>query len=270
MITLLTDFGLSDPYAGIMKGVIGTIDPAAVIVDLTHDIPARDVQGAAYALFPAFSYFPKGSIHVVVVDPGVGGARKILALAAGGHVFLAPDNGVLTLIFQNDAVESLFSVENVRYFRQPVSRTFHGRDIFAPVAAHLHKGLRLEKLGPPVAAADCVLLDLPRPRTIPGREIRGAVVRVDRFGNLITNIRDSHVAETFAGSAPRFLTVTVRNRAIRGLSGTYGDAPAEQLLALCGSSGWIEIAVSQGSAAAFCGAGAGTPVVMTVAPDGNP
>lgn len=262
MITLLTDFGLSDPYAGIMKGVILSVNPAAVIVDLTHDIPPQDMGAAAYAISSAFSYFPAGTIPVMVVDPGVGGERKILAAIAAGHVFLAPDNGVLTLILKSYSVDRIFLVENSRYFRHPISRTFHGRDVFAPVAGHLSNGLSPASLGPEIDPDRCVMLDLPCPCMIPDREIAGCVTQVDRFGNLITNIGQSQVALTFGKIDPRVLKIFVGGFTITGLSFAYQDAPAEALLALPGSAGWIEIAVNGGSAAKVCAAAMGSPVVI--------
>jgi S-adenosylmethionine hydrolase len=262
VITLLTDFGLADPYAGIMKGVILSANPDAVIVDLTHDIPPQDIMAAAYAIDSAFRYFPAGTIHIMVVDPGVGGERKILAAIAAGHVFLAPDNGVLTLILKSGAVDRIFQVENSRYFLHPVSRTFHGRDVFAPVAGHLSNGLSPAALGPETDPGRGMMLGLPLPRVTPGREIAGCVTRVDRFGNLITNIEQSQVAATFGKTDPRGLKIAVGGSIITGLSGAYRDAPSGALLVLFGSAGWMEIAVNGGSAAEVCAAAVGSPVVI--------
>lgn len=263
MISLITDFGLKDSYAGIMKGVILTVDPAAVIVDLTHGIPPQDIAAAAYTIRSAFHFFPEGTIHVLVVDPGVGGDRRVLAASAAGHVFLAPDNGALTLILKSCPIDGVFGVENSRYFRHPVSRTFHGRDIFAPVAGHLSVGLAVDQLGPRIAAGQWVTIDLPEPRLIPGREIVGEVIRVDHFGNLITNIEYAMVAAAFGTTDPRLLKITGGDCHIAGISGAYRDAASGALLALVGSTGMIEISVNGGNAAKIFKIGPGDPVVIT-------
>jgi len=260
VITLLTDFGLADPYAGIMKGVILSVNPSAVIVDLTHDIPPQDIAVAAYVIDSAFRYFPAGTIHVVVVDPGVGGERGIIAASAAGQLFLAPDNGALTLILKSCPVDGVFLVENSRYFRHPVSRAFHGRDIFAPVAGHLSAGLAPDQLGPRITTGQWVTLDMPIPHVSTDREIAGEVVRVDRFGNLITNIDQPLIHATFGDTDPRALKIAVGGFVVIGLSGVYRDAPSGALVALVGSTGLIEIAVNRGSAADVCKASTGSRI----------
>lgn len=260
MITLLTDFGTSDPYVGIMKGAILSVDPSAVIVDLTHDIAPQDIAGAADCIDSAYPYFPTGSIHLVVVDPGVGSHRAIIAVSAGGHVFLAPDNGVLSRILSSGQPKTITLVENDKYFRQPVSQTFHGRDIFAPVAGHLNKGLPVGCLGPEITADKLIRLDLPKPRVSENRDIAGQVIRIDRFGNLITNIDHQLIQETFDTVDTRDLNISIGGHHISGLSASYQEAAARSLLALVGSTGFMEIAVNGGSASEFCGAGQGTMV----------
>ena len=262
MITLLTDFGNSDAYVGIMKGAILSVDPSAVIVDLTHDIAPQDIAGAAYCIDSAYKYFPPGSIHVVVVDPGVGSHRAIIAVSAGGHVFLAPDNGVLSRILSSGQPKTITVVENDTYFRKPVSQTFHGRDIFAPVAGHLNNGLPVDRLGPEVTADQLMHLDLPKPYVSKSREIKGQVIRIDRFGNLITNIDHQLIRAAFDAVNAHELNVSIGAHHISGLSASYQEAGSQSLLALIGSTGFMEIAVSGGRASEFCGAGQGAIVLI--------
>ena len=263
MITLLTDFGTTDAYVGIMKGVILSVDPSAQIVDLSHDIAPQDIAGAAYCISSAYRYFPAGSIHIVVVDPGVGGRRSIIAVSMAGHFFLAPDNGVLSRIISSGKVESITRVENNSYFLAPVSRTFHGRDIFAPVAGHLSRGISVDCLGRKMTA-DCTLhLDLPVPHLSENREITGQVIHVDRFGNLITNIEYPFIQKIFGGVGDRHLKIVIGAHLISGLSAYYQETGPQSLLAIVGSMGFVEIAVNRGSAASFCGASPGSIVSVS-------
>ncbi len=260
VITLLTDFGLSDPYIGIMKGVILSFAPQASIVDISHYIDPQDVQAAAYLMDSAYPYFPEKTVHVVVVDPGVGGGRKIIAAEAGGHYFLAPDNGILTKVFGRGEVKTLVCVENPEYFIQPVSRTFHGRDIFAPVAAHMATGRPLTEFGPTVSLADLIYLDLPLPYIKKSGELVGEVITGDRFGNLITNI-DQQVLSQLGSSADRSnLFIHIGTYLINGLSASYQDVPPGGLLAIIGSRGYLEISVNTGDARSYCGIEKGAPV----------
>ncbi len=264
MITLITDFGTSDPYVGIMKGVILSKNPSAVIIDITHDIRPQDIQGAAYCLFSAYRYFPIGSIHVAVVDPGVGSHRAIIAVSMAGHCFLAPDNGVLSLILKSGKVDSITTVENDSYFLKPVSQTFHGRDIFAPVAGHLSKGLPVDRLGTGIKTNQALCLDLPMPYQSQTGEIVGAVIGVDRFGNLITNIDHPFIVKTFGPLNGRDLNILIGDQQIAGLSAYYRDAEPQSLLAIVGSMGFVEISVNCGNASEFCGASRGSIVSITV------
>ncbi len=243
VITLLSDFGLQDPYVGVMKGVILQINPQARLVDLTHRIEAGDIAQGAACLAESHRYFPAGSIHLAVVDPGVGTERRPLAVLAAGHAFVGPDNGLFSPIIDQDPSTRVVHLSERRFFRPQVSPTFHGRDIFAPVAAHLSLGVDPSELGPWVT--DAVTLTLPEARSADGILV-GRVSRVDRFGNLISNIRESALSRHLAGAEAEIRAAGLR---IRGLHRTYGEVAPGEVLALVGSSGTLEIAVREGSAA---------------------
>jgi len=251
IITLLTDFGTEDEYVGLMKGVILSIHPAVSIVDITHQIDPQDIAQAAYAVSSSYRYFPEGTVHVVIVDPGVGSERRIIALQTGGHIFLAPDNGVLTLLFEDQTPDSLVKVDNTKFFRETICETFHGRDIFAPVGAYIAKGISLSDIGSEVDFSDVVRmpgLDC----KISGRgEFVGKIISVDRFGNLITNIRveelDRYLKTSGDAGEPQ---IRIRKTRIDGLVRTYSSAKPQKLLALIGSRGYLEIAINGSSAEA--------------------
>lgn len=251
IITLLTDFGLSDPYAGIMKGVILSINPRARLVDLTHEIPPGDIAQGAWRLYEAIPFFPKGTVHLAVVDPGVGGKRRPVALCTGEAFFVGPDNGIFSRITKGTAPIECAQIANDALFLRPVSPTFHGRDIFAPVAAHLSIGVPFDALGPPVR--DLVSLDLGSVEEI-GDALIGRVVRVDRFGNLITNI-DQATLLRFLG--PRQGVVTLAGLTLNGIQRTYSDVPEGKPLALIDSSAFLAIAVSTGRASDRIGKSSG-------------
>jgi S-adenosylmethionine hydrolase len=252
IIALLTDFGLRDHYVGTMKGVVLGVCPDVTLVDISHDIPAHDVLAGALELGAAYRYFPDGTIFLVVVDPGVGSARRGIAAEAGEHRFVAPDNGVLSVIFEQAKPKRVVELTDRRYARPTISRTFEGRDRFAPAAAWLAKGVNLTALGR--AAGPTVHLDVPAVRTS-AEGIEGEVLRVDRFGNLITNI-DRASLEKLA--AP--IAIEVGSRQIPRIVSTYADAPDGELCALVGSSDHLEVAVSGGSAAKALGLGRGAAV----------
>ncbi len=258
-ITLLTDFGLDDEYVGVMKGVILSVTGAVPIVDLCHRVAPQDVRGAALLLGAAYPYFPAGTVHVAVVDPGVGGQRRIVCLQAGDFLFLAPDNGLLSVVLDREASVAAWAVTNSDYFLDRVGNTFHGRDIFAPVAGHLARGLAPHHLGPEIAAADLIRLSLPKPRK-EGDTLAGEVVHVDRFGNLATNIPARLLAPWLTD--PKAITVQINDTTIRGLAVTYQQVPAGHPLALIASRDVLEIAVRDGDAARLLGAGIGTPVLI--------
>jgi len=234
IITLTTDFGLSDPFVGIMKGVILGIAPDAHLVDISHDIRSYDIVEAAFTIESTYRYFPEGTVHVVVVDPGVGSARRPLAVASRGHIFVAPDNGVLSGVFTNEA----YHITNDSLFLDSVSQTFHGRDIFAPVAANLARGTPIDSVGPRIL--NFIKKPLLRPRQ-QGDKLVATVLRVDKFGNIITNLRRSDL--------PRDFTIQIAGLDITRLCANFSEAQPGEFFALEGSTGYIELALNQGSAA---------------------
>jgi len=250
MIVLTTDFGTDDVFVGVMKGVILSINPVAKIVDLTHAIAPFGVVEAAYKIEQASPYFPPGTIHVVVVDPGVGSERRAIAVRSGSSIFLAPDNGVLTCVLQH-GMEEAVELRERRYWLSNVSPTFHGRDLFAPVAAHISRGVALADLGPP--ARDLVTIPLPEPQIMPDGSIIGTVLWVDRFGNLISNVPRAMAS---AGN----WRVAINEIVLGQVRRTYSDVPAGEPVAIIGSFGHLEIAVREGSAASRFSAGPGSPV----------
>ena len=262
IITLTSDFGLEDEYVGVMKGVILSREPTAVLVDLSHRIAAHDVRQGAFLLGGAWRFFPGGTIHLAVVDPGVGTARRLILLAAEGHFFLAPDNGLLSLVKAGCQGPRAWLVKRATLFRERVSTTFHGRDILAPVAASLAGGLEPDQVGPPLEVGE--LLTLPDLEARPGPgQLSGRVVQVDRFGNLISNIGLAQVRAIFADVPPERLRVACGGVVISGLAETYGNRPDGAPLALIGSRSTLEVAVNQGRAAEELGVGVGDEIVLS-------
>lgn len=240
LITLLTDFGLSDVYVGAMKGVIAQINPAIVTVDLTHQISPQNIRAAQFNLLNAYPYFPAGTIHVAVVDPGVGGERRSIAIELKDGFLVGPDNGVFTGLVTQNSILQVVALTNTQYWRVPQpSNTFHGRDIFAPVAAHLANGIPLTKLGTAIDPASLVQLPLATCTATP-TGFTANIQYIDRFGNVIINVPGDYVHN-------KRWSVMVGKRAIPGCR-TYSDVSPGQPLALIGSHGWIEIAVSGGDA----------------------
>ena len=261
IITLTTDFGQTDSYVGAMKGVILGIAPEARIVDVTHNVHPQDIYQAAYMLQTFYRYFPIGTVHLIVVDPGVGSTRRAIAVETPEAWFVAPDNGVLTDVWR-DAVkrwstEEYRAVEltDQRFWRAELSKTFHGRDIFAPVAAHLARGTPLEQFGPGLIAL--TEAELAGPMFEPDQGLVGRVVHIDHFGNCITNITSWHVQQ---GGLDQNLTVEINNHTVTGLMQTYADVPVGALLALIGSSDQLEIALRNGNAADLLRANVGDVV----------
>jgi hypothetical protein len=266
LITLTTDFGLQDGFVGMMKGVILSINPHATIVDITHDIAPQRIEQGAFLFASAVKYFPANAIHVVVVDPGVGGARRPIALQCGETFFVAPDNGVLTRAIDNYQLSIVNSeiravhLTNSAYWLPRVSATFHGRDIFAPVAAHLSLGVPLAALGDLID--DWVILSAHVNATRRGDEIVGRVVHIDRFGNALTNIGE----ELLAGMDRARVIVRVGAHTLRGIRATYSSVAPGDALALISSAWQMEIAVREGNAAHALAIHLGDEVVVTVAP----
>lgn len=260
VIALLSDFGSRDHYAGTMKGVILNICPDATLVDITHDVPAHDVLDGALQLAAAARYFPAGTIFLAVVDPGVGSARRGIAAEAGDYRFVAPDNGVLTAVLREWAPKKIVELTDRRYARPTVSRTFEGRDRFAPAAGWLAKGLELNALGRPLQ--DYQRIDLPVPQA-DEQAIHGAVMRVDRFGNLVTNV-DRRLLDTFAHG--RAVTVTAGGQPAARLVATYAEIPPGEVCALFGSTEHLELATQAGSAAEQMSLARGAAVEIRVAP----
>lgn len=247
IITLITDFGLSDPYVAMMKGVILTISPGTRPVDISHRIKAGSISQAAGLLQETFPYFPQGTVHVAVVDPGVGSERRPIAIESKAHFFVGPDNGIFWPLIEDDHGAEIVQLAENKYFRPSESHTFHGRDIFAPVAAHLSRGADLREMGP--AIDDPVSLAIQKPYPKKGI-LYGQICRVDHFGNLITNIHQEDL-ERFLGSAQPI--IAVGNLVIRKISRIYADCDEGKPLALINSSNMLEIAVNLGQAAEYLG-----------------
>jgi S-adenosylmethionine hydrolase len=257
LIVLLTDFGTKDAFVGTMKGVILSINPDASIVDLAHDVPPQDVNAGAYVLWSSYAFFPKGSIFVVVVDPGVGSERRIVCAEGRNHLFVAPDNGVLKYLLADGVVQRVWEVTNRSYFLQAVSRTFHGRDVFSPVAAHLSLGLKPSKLGKEIALPrspeEFTLLDSKK-----GNKFWGKVIYIDRFGNLATNLR----VRSGTDLTSQQLRIKIKNRVIQGMSRSYVEGSGKVPLALVNSSNVVEIGVKNARAVELLGVKVGERVLF--------
>lgn len=247
IITLMTDFGTSDHYVGVMKGVILNINPQAQIVDITHTIPPQDVHAAAFLIDSAYRYFPTGTIHVIVVDPGVGSERRALVCHTETAYFVCPDNGILTHILRNEERIHTVALENSAYFLPQVSNTFHGRDIFAPVAAHLSHSIGIDRLGNPVTHP--VQLPVPRPE-VTDKAVIGQVIWIDSFGNLVTNV--SHeILELLEGQDS--VVIHAGGAEIDRLNRSYAESAVSEVLAIIGSFNRLEISINQGNAAQVLG-----------------
>jgi len=263
VITLITDFGMEDGNVGVMKGVICGINPCASIVDLSHDISPQDIAATAYVLRRAYTYFPQGTIHVVVVDPGVGSQRRALAVQTAQAFFVAPDNGVLTYVLQELREKGektrIINLTNPRYWLPQVSTVFHGRDIFAPVAAHISLGVDIDTLGEEI---EDVLMLPPLALEMDHGKIVGQVAHIDHFGNLLTNIPGSDLI-----SLGDRLTISVAEREIRGLRDTFSQGQTGQLIAYIDSSAHLAIGVVNGSAQQLLKSQVGESVEVTSSKD---
>jgi S-adenosylmethionine hydrolase len=256
VITLLTDFGTSDYYVGAMKGVILSICPDAQIVDITHEIAPWQVGHGAWMLAQAWGCFPPGTVHIAVVDPGVGSNRRPLLAAAGGHLFVAPDNGVLTRVLAQTPPDAVREITESRYFRLPLSQTFHGRDLFAPVAAHLACSVPPENFGPELKT----FTHLPSvaPRQTGEGEWQGEVLWVDRFGNVVTCFD----MDSFGWVSGEPFMLELNGITVQKYQQYYGAMPANVLHLTGGSAGYLEVSVNQQDAACFLAVGAGSPVIL--------
>jgi hypothetical protein len=259
IITLTTDFGLNDHFVGTMKGVILKILPNAEIVDICHSVQAFDILDGALALAESYSYFPTRTVHLVVVDPGVGSARRPIIASSEEQNFVAPDNGVLSLMYAREERLSVRHITSDHYFLQPVSNTFHGRDIFAPVAAYLAKGVDHEKFGEEIT--DFVRFNAPKPKPADANTLRGVVLRVDRFGNLITNFTPQDAPALFQQLPPAF-KIVVGKREVSVMRQNYAEGAPGEVFGILGSMGYLEIVANRGSAAQLVGSGKGTEVQL--------
>ena len=262
IVTLTTDFGLNDHFIGAMKGVILEIAPETQIIDISHAVQPFDILDGALTISQAYSYFPSGTVHMVVVDPGVGTARRPIILTGERHLFVAPDNGVLSLIYDREERLSVRHITAEHYFLQPRSNTFHARDIFSPVAAYLAKGVETDRFGEEIT--DYVRFGAPRPKPVDERTLRGVVLKVDRFGNLITNITPNDAPQLFGVTPPAFkIAIGTKAQATR-MCMSYAEGAPGEVFGILGSMGFLEIAANRGSAYQLMGAGKGSEVNVTM------
>ena len=255
-ITLLTDFGTTDYFVGAVKGAILSVNPQAVIVDITHEIAPQDVGGGAFTLLAAYKTFPAGTIHMGVVDPGVGSTRRPIIVSANEQLFVGPDNGLFTYIYDREPLHRVFHATAEKYFRPDPSSTFHGRDIFAPVAAALSSGVKPREFGPEISDAVRLPVSL-EPEVLKNGKVRGRIIHIDRFGNCVTNItRDLVKSEETA-------SLIVNRKTIRKFRRFYGEESSGSAFAIWGSAGFLEISVNGGSAAKVLRARRGDIVLLT-------
>jgi S-adenosylmethionine hydrolase len=261
-ITLTTDFGLNDHFVGAMKGVILAIAPEAQIVDVSHAVQPFDILDGALTISQAYSYFPSGTVHMVVVDPGVGTTRRPIILTGERHLFVAPDNGVLSLIYDREERISVRHVTAEHYFLKERSNTFHGRDIFSPVAAYLSKGVEPDRFGDEIT--DYVRFSAPRPKPVDERTLRGVILKVDRFGNLVTNITPQDAPQLFGATPPVFKIVIGTKAQTNRMCTSYAEGAPGEVFGILGSMGFLEIAANRASAFQLCGAGKGSEVMIVM------
>jgi S-adenosylmethionine hydrolase len=261
IVTLTTDFGLNDHFVGTIKGVILKVVPDAEIVDICHTVQAFDILDGALALAHSYPYYPSGTVHLVIVDPGVGSARRPIIASTEEYDFVAPDNGVLSLMYAREERLSVRHISAEHYFLQPLSNTFHGRDIFAPVAGYLAKGVDPEKFGEEIT--DYVRFNAPKPKPVDAKTLRGVVLRVDRFGNLITNFTPPDIPALFQENAPAF-KIVVGKKEISSMRPNYAEGAPGEVFAILGSMGYLEIAANRGTAAQLLGVGKGAEVLIAI------
>ncbi len=261
LITFTTDFGLTEHYVGAMKGVIQSICAQVVMVDITNAVQSFDILDGALAISQAYHYFPKDTVHLVVVDPGVGGPRRPILVTAGMYQFVAPDNGVLSMVYEREERVSVRHITSEHYFHQPLSNTFHGRDIFAPVAAYLCKGVDATKFGDEIS--DFVRFLAPKPKPAGSNAWKAVVLKADKFGNLITNITPGDIPQLFDGSSQAF-KITVGKAEVSHLCDSYSQRPPGEVFAILGSTGYLEISANKAAASRLAAADKGSEVNVTL------
>lgn len=259
LVTITSDFGVNDHYVGTMKGVILNINPDAHIVDICNAVQSFDILDGALTLAQSYRYFPSNTIHLVVVDPGVGTARRPILVVAEKHMFIAPDNGVLSLVYEREERISVRHITSVHYFLQPTSATFHGRDIFAAVAGYLSKGMEVAKFGEEIT--DYVRFAAPRPKAVDAQTVKGVVLKVDRFGNLVTNITPNELPQLFGDNPPVF-KATVGRASVTTIKRSYAEGALGEVFALLNSMGYLEFAANRGAAVQLAGVGKGAEVTV--------
>jgi S-adenosylmethionine hydrolase len=264
IVTLLTDFGTADYFVGALKGALLDANAGAQVVDITHEIPPHDIEAGAFTLLAAFETFPAGTVHVAVVDPGVGSSRRPIAVASPRHIFVGPDNGIFGYVYERVRPFRVFHLTNESYFRKSTSATFHGRDIFAPVAGALARGVRAEELGPEVE--DFVRLPFAVPVRQPDGTLVGAIIHIDRFGNCLTNITPRDFPQESFGPRVR---IRIGEHEVSSFRRFFADAPDDETagtpFAIWGSAGLLELAVFRDSAARVLGAKRGQSVELKTA-----
>ncbi|MFC1490769.1 S-adenosyl-l-methionine hydroxide adenosyltransferase family protein [Candidatus Latescibacterota bacterium] len=256
IITYTTDFGSSDPYAGIMKGIVLSINPKACQVDITHNIPSHDIVHASFILANAYSHFPKGTIHTAIVDPGVGGERKNIAVLTDSYFFVGPDNGIFSNVLSNETIREIREIKNLPFIMETVSSTFHGRDVFAPCAGFISAGKNFSDIGPLLERVK--YLDFPKIKK-ENSSLTGEVVFIDSFGNLITNISQKTL-DSFAGD--KSFEIYFAAERFTKLSTHYSEIPSGKALALFGSTEHLEISMNGGSAASYFMTPIGTKITI--------
>jgi S-adenosyl-L-methionine hydrolase (adenosine-forming) len=261
LVTLTTDFGLNDHFVGAMKGVILSINPQAQIVDICNAVNSFDVLDGALSIAQAASYFPSDTLHVVIVDPGVGSQRRPILVTNEKHVFLAPDNGVLSLVYERSERLSVRHVTAEHYFLQPVSQTFHGRDVFAACAGWLSKGVETSKFGDEIT--DYIRFAAPKPKPIDEKSFKGVVLKTDKFGNLITNITPKDIPQLFEEAPPAFKLV-IGKAEVTKIKNAYAQATPGELFGILGSMGYLEISANRAAASRVAGADRGSDVTVVL------
>lgn len=257
MVTFTTDFGSSDHFVGTMKGVIHTINPDAKIVDICNAVQPYDILDGALTITQSYRYFPANTVHMVIVDPGVGTTRRPLLVTAEKHIFLAPDNGVLSLVYEREERLSVRHITSDHYFLQPVSQTFHGRDVFAAIAGWLSKGVEVAKFGDEIT--DFVRFGAPKPKPISEKLMKGIVLKVDHYGNLITNLTPKEVPHLFDPETPPF-KILVGKHEVTKMKTAYAQGTPGEVFGILGSMGYLEIATNRGDAHRAVGAEKGSEV----------